>query len=68
MHIGIASPITISEFFEFLDKYSKELSKGIVGLKAPAVDNIVKIFHKQGHIISIYTLASEVEDLIILTG
>ncbi|MBZ9728691.1 glycosyltransferase family 4 protein [Salegentibacter sp. JZCK2] len=68
MHIGIASPITISEFFEFLDEQSKELSKGVVGLKAPAVDTVAKELLKQGHTISIYTLANEVSDLVILNG
>jgi len=68
MHIGIASPITIQEFILYLDDDSKAKANNLIGLKAPAVDALVLGLLSLGHKISIYTLSSEVERLIILKG
>jgi glycosyltransferase involved in cell wall biosynthesis len=67
MNIGITSPISIYEFLDFLNEESKNKATGLIGLKAPAVDSLILGLLKNGHNVSIYTLA-EVKEIIILNG
>jgi glycosyltransferase involved in cell wall biosynthesis len=68
MHIGIASPITISDFFDCLDFESQLIAKNINGLKAPSVDTLIRGLINEGHKVSIYTLTPEVNQILKLQG
>jgi glycosyltransferase involved in cell wall biosynthesis len=68
MNIGISSPVTINKFTEYLNEEFQGISLQITGLKAPAVDTLILGLLKAGHNVSVYTLAVEVKDIIILHG
>ena len=68
MHIGIASPITILDFIDYLDSESQLIAKNLNGLKAPSVDTLIRGLLNEGYKISIYTLTPEVNQILILNG
>lgn len=68
MHIGIASPISIQKFSNYLYPESVINASSILGLKAPAVDTLVEFFLQDNHYVSIYTLSFEVDKRVILCG
>lgn len=68
MHVGISSPLTIVEFLPYLNIESQKSALGLIGLKAPAVDNMIHSFLIKGHRISVYTLTTEVDRRLILRG
>lgn len=68
MRIGILSPITIQEFFPYLDEASRERCGSILGLRGPSVDVIVHEYLRAGHEVVIFTLDLRVNKTIKLTG
>ena len=68
MRIGIASPITISDFNSYLDADSQIIAKNLTGLKANSVDTLIKCLIDKGNTVSVYTLTPEVNEVLILKG
>lgn len=68
MHIGIAGPVTISDYVNYLNRKSKIQATNFTGLKAPSIDSYIHGLLKTGNKVSIYTLTPEVSEPLRLKG
>lgn len=68
MNIGIASPVSLLEFYGYVDTYGQRSEELPKGMRAQSVDAIVHEFIKQGHHVSLYTLDPNVRDIVCYKG
>lgn len=68
MTIGIASPISVGAFDEYLDNVSKDLASGLSADYAPAVTTLAKEFLLAGHRLVIFTLDPKARQELVLNG